>query len=65
MIKEYKGYQIQPHGSFNLKVIKAIGKGSVHLTLRGMYTNSREAELAIDIFVEGQSNGKTKKSIRV
>ena len=45
---EYKGYQIVGDGTFGFKEIKPTGKGSVHLELRGSYTTSKQAELAID-----------------
>lgn len=58
---EYKGYQIVGDGSFGYKQIKATGKGSVHLELRGAYTNSKQAELAIDRFLAIQASKPAKK----
>lgn len=61
---EYKGYNIVNEPPYMLKAIKAIGKGSVHLALRGKYTTSAEACLAIDRFLTKQeiTDGKKSKS---
>ena len=56
---EYKNYKIE-NGAFTYKVIKPKGKGSVPAQLRGMYTSTEEAKKAIDFYVEGDSNGKTR-----
>ena len=55
---EYKGYDIVGDGTYGHKLIKAIGKGSVHLELRGSYTNSNFAQTAIDQFL---ANNPAKK----
>lgn len=64
MAYEYKGYTIGEAANFSLKVIKPIGKGSVHKVLTGLYTSSLEAEKAIDRFLseKERTNGKTKQS---
>lgn len=64
MSREYKGYMIDTDDSSVLKIIKPIGKGSVHLDLRGKYTSDSEAELAINRFLSLKEipNGKTVKS---
>lgn len=48
---EYKGYKIVGDGTFGYKQIKPIGKGSVHLSLRGSYTDYKVACQAIDKIV--------------
>ncbi len=47
MSNEYKGYSVQ-NNNFCNKVIKPIGKGSVPLELRGLYTSFAAASAAID-----------------
>lgn len=59
---EYKEYMIVGDGTFGYKEIKPVGKGSVHLSLRGKYTNSQQAMKAIDFYVsnsKGDKGGKT------
>lgn len=60
MSVEYKGYQIVNDGTYGFKEIKPLGKGSVHLSLRGKFTNDRIAKVAIDTFLSKKvdSNGK-------
>jgi len=64
MSEEYEGYKIEADGTYSMKVIKAIGKGSVHLDLRGLYSSVGEARLAIDSFInrKGKGNAKATKS---
>jgi hypothetical protein len=61
MSLEYKGYNII-NNNFSNKVIKAIGKGSVGMELRGLFTSSGEAMKAIDSLVAKQllKKGVTK-----
>ncbi len=61
-MKEYKGYLIEGDGTFGMKVIKPIGKGSVPLALRARYTSHYFATIAIDDYLTEKENGKTKKS---
>lgn len=62
---EYKGYGIVGDGTFGYKEIKVIGKGSVHLELRDQkFTNSKQAELAIDSFLAKQPKKATKKETK-
>lgn len=56
----YKGYKIVPEGAFGMKRIKADGKGSVHLSLRGTYSSGTMAKRAIDLYL---SRPKTKKKV--
>ncbi|BFG81839.1 hypothetical protein [Pseudomonas phage PP21] len=60
MSVEYKGYQIVNDGTYGFKEIKPLGKGSVHMSLRGKFTNDRIAKVAIDTFLSKKvdSNGK-------
>jgi|TARA_R110000796_G_scaffold103981_3_gene213490 hypothetical protein len=59
---EYKGYKIEGDGTYGNKVIKPIGKGSVHKNLRGSFTTSVFAIKHIDAHLEGIENGKVKTS---
>ena len=45
---EYNGYMIINDGIYGHKMIKPLSRGSVPLSLRGMYTDSRQAQIAID-----------------
>ena len=46
---EYRGYHIKTDPSYpSMKRVEAIGRGSVHLHLRGLYTNETLAKKAID-----------------
>lgn len=57
---EYKGYLIEADGTFGQKSIKPVGKGSVHMSLRGSYTSVPFAQRAIDLYLSQkvESNGK-------
>lgn len=58
---EYKNYKIEK-GAFTYYNIKPLGKGSVPVQLRGMYTSTEEAKKAIDFITEAKLNGKAKSS---
>ena len=62
---EYKGYKIEGDGTFGYSEIKPIGKGSVHLSLRGSYTTPTFAMKHIDAYLEDKDNVKAKTSDRV
>lgn len=61
---DYKGYKIENDGTFGMKEIKPLGRGSVPKPLRGKYTGYKEAQEAIDSYestkVKGQKNGEAK-----
>lgn len=59
---EYKGYKIEAEGNYMMKVIKPIGKGSVHKNLRGSFTTDVFAMKQIDAHLEGIKDGKAKSS---
>lgn len=64
---EYKGYSIEGDNTFGYSKIRPIGKGSVHLALRGAYTTKIQACLAIDRFLDSQkeeTDGSTKPTSR-
>ena len=46
---EYNGYNIVGDGTFGMKLIKTIGRGSLPLELRGTYTSITFAQKAIDM----------------
>lgn len=56
---EHRGYNIVNDVASPLKRVEAIGRGSVHLSLRGYYTSLKEAMKAIDLFLmqKGGSDG--------
>lgn len=49
---EYKGYSIENDGTYGMKEIRPIGKGSVPLVLRGSFTKTTLAQKAIDKYLE-------------
>jgi len=57
---EYNGYYIENDGTYGQKLIKPVGKGSVHLSLRGSYTTVAFAKRAIDVYLSTkvEANGK-------
>ena len=59
---EYKGYKIESEGNFMMKVIKPLGKGSVHKILMGSFTTDVFAMKQIDAHLEGTKNDKAKSS---
>jgi len=64
---EYQDYKIETTKAYSLKEIKPIGKGSVPLELRGVYTSPLEAEKAIDRYVaskeqKGKRSGKQQST---
>ena len=44
--------KVVPHGGFPMWLIKPEGKGSVHKSLRGMYTTKGKAEDAIAFYLK-------------
>ena len=52
MTEEYRDHLIVGDKTYGYKEIKPVGKGSVHLTLRGKYTNSSHARRAIDNYLD-------------
>ena len=46
---EYNGYNIEGDGSFGMKIIKTVGRGSLPLELRGAFLSVRDVCRAIDI----------------
>jgi hypothetical protein len=46
---EYMGYIIEGDGTYGMKVIKPIGRGSIPLELRGTFTTITTAKRVIDI----------------
>lgn len=52
MTEEYRDHLIVGDKTYGYKEIKPVGKGSVHLTLRGKYTNAVHARRAIDNYLD-------------
>jgi hypothetical protein len=59
---EYKGFDIIGDGTFGMKVIKAVGKGSVPMLLRGSYSNDRFAQHAVDVHLSNKEKGNGKRT---
>lgn len=49
---EYKGYSIENDGTYGMKEIRPVGKGSVPMALRGSFTKTSLAQKAIDLYLE-------------
>lgn len=45
---EYQGYRIVGDGTFGMKHIQTIGRGSLPNALKGSYSTPRQAMIAID-----------------
>lgn len=52
MATEYREHMIVGDGTYGYKEIKPVGKGSVHLSLRGKYTTETVAKRAIDHYLD-------------
>lgn len=63
---EYKGFKIVSDGTMGHYNVMCDGRGSVPLSLRGMYTNQSFAKKAIDAHLstkkKGNTNGKADNS---
>lgn len=68
---DYHQYKIINDPNYpTMKRVVPLGKGSVHLSLRGMYTGQKEAMKAIDTHeaqreVKEENNGTTTRRCRV
>jgi hypothetical protein len=67
-VREYRGYNIVPEGTFPTLVVKAKGQGMVPKALSGSFTNTYNVEKAIDGYLnslrtKGKKNGSTKDSV--
>lgn len=60
--QEYKDHLIVGDGTFGYQEIKPVGKGSVHLSLRGKYTSVNTAKRAIDHYVNNVKVSKGGKA---
>jgi hypothetical protein len=60
MIDEYKGYKIESDGTFGMKRIRSIGKGSLPQMLKGHFSNTGMARRSIDVYLaqKGNKNGE-------
>ena len=54
---EYRGYKIQ-RTSMGMREVKAVGRGSVHKSLRGLFTSDGEAIKLIDYYEDSKPKGK-------
>ena len=56
---EYKGYRIKSDNKFGLQYIERIGTGALPKRLRGQFTTTKQAIIAIDGTIK---NGETVDS---
>lgn len=59
---DYKGYNLQPLGTFPMIEIKAKGQGRVPEALEGLYTTFVEAKRGVDMYLESLKKGKRNVS---
>ena len=52
MTEQYREHLIVGDKTFGYKEVKPVGKGSVHLSLRGKYTTAVQARQAIDSYLD-------------
>lgn len=57
---EYNGYKIVNDDTFGYKEIKPLGRGSIHLSLRGKFTTEKVARQAIDNYLASKVNKDDK-----
>lgn len=57
---EYNGYKIVNDQTFGFKEIKPLGRGSIHLSLRGKFTTEKVARQAIDNYLASKVNKDDK-----
>lgn len=58
----YENYKILSDGKFGLKYIQMNGSGKLPRMLRGVFTTNREAELAIDRYLESKGRKEDAKT---
>jgi hypothetical protein len=49
---EYKGYIVEGDGTFGMKIIKPVGRGTVPNELRGAFSSFSFAQRAIDLIAD-------------
>lgn len=57
---EYNGFKIVGDGTYGYKEIKALGRGSINLSLRGKFTTEKVARQAIDQHLASKVNKDDK-----
>ncbi len=57
---EYNGYNIDIDGSYGMRVIRTIGRGSLPNELRGVWTSEGSARKAIDLSRAKKENTNAK-----
>ena len=58
-MEEYRGYKLTRDPDYFMVLVNAIGRGSVHKSLRGYYQTYRDAKEAIDVYERRIESGKT------
>lgn len=62
-MKDYEGFKLEHDGTMGMISVKAQGRGSVPVKLRGDYTSYSQAIKAIDQhLLEKTTNGKAKSN---
>lgn len=63
---EYRGYLLKPLGTFPMLAVHSKGSGSIPNDLKGTFTTHKDAEIAVDRYLnslkKGSRNGKAKGS---
>ena len=62
MFEEYKGYKIEPDGTFGMKNIRSIGKGALPQCLKGAFSNTGVAKRCIDVYLAQKGNKNDKEN---
>ncbi len=57
---EYNGYKIVGDGTYGNKEIRQLGRGAIHLSLRGKFTTEKVAPQAIDQHLASKVNKDDK-----
>ena len=62
-MKQHEGFNLEHDGTMGMISVKAQGRGSVPVVLRGDYTSYTQAKKAIDQYLtEKKPNGKAKSN---
>lgn len=62
-MKQYEGFNLEHDGTMGMISVKAVGRGSVPVKLRGDYTSYTQAMKAVDQhLLEKTTDGKAKSN---
>ena len=54
---EYRNYKLEREPNYFMVEVKAIGRGSVHMSLRGYYQTFKDAMKAVDYYEGKEDSG--------